>query len=56
MNIEEKKFNERSESQNQVSNDQSIKPSNSYDAGNLIGAQIKTSYQNKMDGDSFLIT
>lgn len=56
MNPGEQKMKEKTESGNQVTNDQNVKPSKSYDAGNLIGAQIKTSYQNKMDGDSFLIT
>ncbi len=51
-----KRADEKEKSENQVTNDRSVKPTKNFDAKDLIGAQIKISYQNKMDGDSFLIT
>ncbi|MFZ4632270.1 MAG: hypothetical protein ACOYL8_03685 [Patescibacteria group bacterium] len=56
MSQNEKNVSEKNEGQDQAINNQSVKPMKKYNAGDLIGAQVKTPYQNKMDGDSFLIT
>ena len=54
MNTENnKKPGERGASENTIQGDQGIKPIKNYDVSNLIGAQIKIPYQNKMDNDSF---
>lgn len=53
MNSENKKVNEGGENGNQSQNNPNIKPAKDYDARNLIGAQVKIPYQNKMDNNSF---
>jgi len=56
MSQDSKKTDEKNENQSQILDEKNNTPTRILNAKDLIGAQIKISHPQKMDGDSFLIT